>query len=112
MVADTVGAAGLVVRLLPSIAARSIGTAAAGTTINVLERDGDWVKVEWQNAGVAVQRRRVAIVGKGGEEDGCGWVLARKGHRQFARPRSVEELREVGIHVALIPTLQLQNFLQ
>lgn len=91
VVTPSVGASGHPVRLLPSIAAYSIGTAAQGATLNVTERDGDWLKVEWKHGADFAARRSLASEG----ENGYGWVLLRKGRTEFARPRGIEELREL-----------------
>eukprot|EP01052_Picozoa_sp_SAG31_P003615 SAG31_NODE_141_length_22675_cov_48.948879_14_plen_192_part_00 len=91
MVLDSAGPDGVNVRLLPSTIALSIGTAAPGTTLNVTEREGDWVKVIWQ-AGAK------CLVERGGTRDGgwgTGWVLVRNGCTLFLRPTSTVELQQV-----------------
>jgi Ca2+-binding EF-hand superfamily protein len=71
-VKPTVGAAGLVVRSLPSQVASELGRVAANSTVRVVGKEGDWVQIEWSAARTGRHKWEKRASAEG--DEAVGWL--------------------------------------
>ena len=71
-VKPSLGAAGLVVRALPSQLASSLGRVEASSIVRVVGKEGDWVQIEWSGARTGRQKWENRASAEG--DEAVGWL--------------------------------------